>query len=249
MVKVSPALRPKSGFSHFVHLLFTVLLPALVYIFLQWNFVPLALAIILLSKWRMFAVRPRHWWPNIRANAVDITVGVSILIFMTESNSAAMQLAWAAIYGLWLLFIKPRSSTLMVAVQALLGQTAGLMALWMGLSGQPLAALAFGCGVICYMCALHFFTIFEEPYGRLFSHTWGYFGAAIAWVLGHWLLFYGFLAQPTLIISVLGFGLGALYYLEQNDRLSVLLRRQFIFIMIGIIMVVLVFSDWSDKTI
>ena len=250
MVKVAPILRPKSGFSHFIHILFNILLPALVYIFLQWNFVPLALAIILLSKWRMLAVRPRHWWPNIRANAVDIMVGISILVFMVESNTDAMQLAWAVVYGVWLLFIKPRSGTFMVAIQALLGQTAGLMALWLGWGNQLLAVLALLSGVICYMSARHFFTNFDEPYGRLFAHTWGYFGAAIAWVLGHWLLlYYGILAQPTLLISVLGFGLGALYYLEQTDRLSVLLRRQFIFIMVGIIIVVLLFSDWHDNII
>ncbi len=249
MVKVSPILRPKSGFSHFVHLLLTILIPALIYIFLQWNFVPIALSIILLSKWRMLAVRPRHWWPNIRANAVDIMVGISALVFMLESNSNVMKLVWAVVYGLWLLFVKPRSGTLMVALQALIGQTAGLMALWLGWGDQPLTVLVLLSGIICYMSARHFFTNFDEPYGRLFSHTWGYFGAAIAWVLGHWLLFYGVLAQPTLLISVLGFGLGALYYLEQTDRLSVLLRREFVFIMIAIIIVVLLFSDWQDKTI
>lgn len=243
------ALKPKSGFSHFIHLFFTILIPALLYVFLQWNFIPIAFAIIILSKWRMFAVMPRHWWANIRANAVDITVGISILVFMINSNTDAVQLAWAFVYGLWLLLLKPRSGTLMVSLQALIGQTSGLMALWLGWGDKPLAVLVLGSGIICYVSARHFFTNFDEPYAPLFSHAWGYFAASIAWVLGHWLLFYGVLAQPTLLLTVLGFGLGALYYLEHNDRLSLLLRRQFIFIMVAIIAVVLVFSDWGDKTI
>jgi len=245
----SNRLKPKSGFSHFIHLFFTILMPILVYVVLQWHIVPLALAIILLSKWRMFAVRPRHWWPNIRANAVDIIVGISTLVFMVESNGQLMQLAWAGLYGLWLIFLKPRSGTAMVAIQALVAQTAGLMAIWLGWGDKPLVVLVGGTGIICYISARHFFTNFDEPYAPLFSHAWGYFGAALAWVLGHWLVFYGVLAQPTLLLSVIGFGLSALYYLEHSDRLSVLLRRQFIFIMISIIFIVLVFSDWGDKTV
>lgn len=247
-------LKPKSGFSHFIHLLFTLLLPTLVYIFVRLHFVGLALGIILLSKWRMFAVRPRHWWPNIRANAVDIIVGISMLVFITESDlafgaGAAMQMVWTAVYLLWLLLLKPRSGTFMVALQALACQTAGLMALWLAWGDKPSAVLVLGTGIICYVSARHFFSNFDEPYSALFSHTWGYFAAALSWILAHWLLFYGVLAQPTLILSVLGFGLGALYYLEQRDRLSLLLRRQFVFIMIAIVVVVLVFSDWGPKTI
>lgn len=202
---------------------------------------PLALAIILLSKWRMFAVRPRHWWPNIRANGVDIIVGISTLVFMVESTSLAMQVSWAVLYGLWLVFLKPSSGTFMVAVQALTGQTAGLVALWLGWGDKPLFLLVIGTGLVSYIAARHFFANFDEPYAALFSHAWGYFGAALAWILGHWLLFYGIVSQPTLLLTVIGFGVGGLYYLEQKDRLSVLLRRQFLFIMIAIVIVVLYF--------
>ncbi len=253
MSKIASKIKPKSGFSHFIHLTFTVLIPVLVFVFVRLTFVPLALATILLSKWRMFAVRPRHWWPNIRANAVDIIVGVSVLVFMVESGpgqeNGLTKLLWAGAYVLWLLILKPRSGTLMVTMQALVGQTIGLVALWLAWSDKPLAVLVLLTGLICYVSARHFFTNFEESYAPLFAHTWGYFAAALAWVLGHYLLFYGVIAQPTLLLTVLGFGLGALYYLEHSDRLSVLLRRQFIFIMIAIITVVIVFSDWGDKTI
>ncbi len=198
-------------------------------------------------------MRPRHWWPNIRANAVDIIVGLSVLVFMVESgpgqDNGLAKLVWAGVYVLWLLILKPRSGTFMVSIQALTGQTIGLMALWLAWSEKPLVVLVLLSGFICYVSARHFFTNFDEPYAPLFAHTWGYFAAALAWVLGHYLLFYGVVSQPTLLLTVLGFGLGALYYLEQSDRLSALLRRQFIFIMIAIIIVVIVFSDWGDKTI
>ena len=37
-----------------------------------------ALALVILSKWRVIAVRPRFWWANIQANTVDIIVGISV---------------------------------------------------------------------------------------------------------------------------------------------------------------------------
>lgn len=242
-------LKPKSGFAHFLHLFFMVLIPFLVYVFVQWNFVPLALAIILLSKWRTLAVRPRHWWPNIRANAVDIVVGISILVFMVLSSTDAWQLIWAVVYAAWLLLLKPRSDMLSVTAQALVGQTAGLTALWLGWGDRPTIVLIIGTWLVTYVAARHFFTSFDEPHSPLFAHTWAYFSSAVAWILGHWLLFYGLVPQPALLLSVLGFGLGGLYYLENFDRLSVLLRRQIIFIMVAIILVVLAFSSWGDKTI
>lgn len=248
--------KPKSGFAHFIHLLLTILIPVLVFMFVRLTFVPLALATILLSKWRMFAVRPRHWWPNTRANAVDIIVGVSTLVLMVESGpgqeNGMTKLLWAAAYAFWLLALKPRSGTFMVALQALVGQTMGLLALWLAWSDKPLVVLVVLSGAVAYVSARHFFTNFDEPYAPLFAHTWGYFAAALAWVLGHFLIFYpdretGFVAQPVVFLTVLGFGLGALYYLEQADRLSVMLRRQFIFIMFAIIVVVIVLSDWPGE--
>ncbi len=78
---------------------------------------------------------------------------------------------------------------------------------------------------------------------------WGYSAAALVWLLGHWLLFYGFLAQPVLLLTVIGLGSASLYYLEETDRLSILLRRQVVFIMLAVIVVVLIFSDWGDKVV
>src|SRR3984957_302108 len=92
-------LKPAEGFSHVLHLVLVVLLPIVVFIFVRIHFVQLAVAVIILSKWRMFAVRPRYWPANIRANAVDIIVGVSAVIFMSQTSSSLWQLLWAVFYG------------------------------------------------------------------------------------------------------------------------------------------------------
>ena len=204
---------------------------------------------ILLSKWRMFAVRPRYWPANIRANAVDLMVGLSAVIFMAHSSTVTWQFVWALSYGLWLIFIKPGSSILKVSIQAAVAQLVAFMALFLAWGDASLIVLVAASWLISYLTARHFFTSFDEPHSPLYSHTWGYFSAALVWILGHWLLFYGFLAQPTLLLTVIGYSLTTLYYLDQTDRLSTLLRRQFIFIMVAIVIVVLVFSDWGDKAI
>jgi len=242
-------IKPANGFSKVVYIIFNILLPLVVFSLVRIDFVQLALALILLSKWRMFAVRPRFWITNVRANAVDIIAGVSFLLFMINSSSQLLQLACTALYIAWLVVLKPASSPLMVSLQALVGLTAGLMGLFVGWGNGPLYGLVLATGLICYLCAHHFFDSFDEPYARLLSYMWGYLGAALVWVLGHWLLYYGIIAQPVLLLVALGFGLATLYYLDHHDRLSKGLRRQFVFIMLAVVAIVIVFSDWGDKIV
>lgn len=250
MRRVTSKIKPKSGFSYFFHLFFTALIPILMYVFVRVELVPLALLIILLGKWRVFAVQPRHWWPNIRANGVDILVGVASLGFMVETSSVGLQAAIAAVYGLWLLLLKPRSDALSVSLQALIAQSSALVALFLLWDSQPLGLLVVSAGMISYLCARHFFTNFDEPHTPLYAHVWGYFTASLTWVLGHWLLFYAdIVAQPAVMATVLGFGIAALYYLERNDRLSKLLQRQILFIILAITVVIVIFTDWGDRTI
>lgn len=243
-------LKPANGFSYFLHLGLLVILPAAVFILVRLGFVQLALSMIVLSKWRMFAVRPRFWPANIRANAVDLMVGLSIVLFMSHSVSNPwLQLGWAVLYAVWLIAVKPASGLLMTSVQALIGQLCGLMALYLVWASGPLYGLTLATGLICFLSARHFLDSFDEPYARMLAYFWAYFGAALAWLLSHWLLFYGVIAQPTLLLLTLGYGLAVLYYLDHHDRLSQAVRRQFIFIMIAIILVVITFSDWGDKVV
>ncbi|MDB5185469.1 MAG: hypothetical protein JWN38_1277 [Candidatus Saccharibacteria bacterium] len=242
--------KPTSGFSNLFHIALLVILPVLVFVLVRLEFVQLALSVVVLSKWRMLAVRPRFWAANVRANAVDIIVGISIVLFMVENaNSAAIQLLFVVLYGSWLIYVKPASGLFATSVQASIGQLCGLMALYVVWPDGPLYGLTVITGLICFLAARHFFDAFNETYARLLSYLWGYFGAALAWILGHWLLFYGFVAQPALLLSALGYGLASLYYLDHKDRLSIGVRRQFIFIMLAIVAVVLVFSDWGTNIV
>lgn len=219
------------------------------FVFVRLDFAAIALALVILSKWRIFAVRPRFWAANIRANAVDLMVGISIVLFMTHSGSLIIQAFWTVMYALWLLFIKPRRETFMIMMQAFIAQFVALSALYLVWTDGPAIGLTLGTGLICFLSARHFFDCFDEPYARMLSYVWGYFGAALGWLLSHWLLFYLVIAQPTLLLSTIGYGLAVLYYLDHTDRLSKGVRQQFIFVMLAIVVVVLAFSDWGDQVI
>lgn len=242
-------IKPKKGVAHVLHIGFNLLLATLVYIFVRIDIVPIAFLLVILSKWRMFAVKPRHWAANIRANGVDLMVGISVVIFMTNSGTQMWQLIWALLYVVWLTLIKPRSDVLSVSAQALIGQLAALTALFVAFGDVASVWLVLGVWTICYAAARHFLTSFDEPYARMFAHIWAYFSAALMWVLSHWLLFYGPIAQLTILLGVIGFSLATLYYLDETDKLSTFYRRQILFIMLTVITIVILLADWQDKTI
>jgi len=172
-------IKPASGFSHLAHVGLNILLALLVFALVRIDFIQLALALILLSKWRMFAVRARFWPANIRANSVDIIVSVSLLLFMVHGGSQWLQLAWMAAYVVWLVGIKPASSGLMVSLQALISLLFGLTALFVGWGDGALYWLVLISALICYLSARHFFDSFDEPYAKLLSYLWAYFGAGL----------------------------------------------------------------------
>lgn len=240
MKQLIAKIKPAIGFAQLIRIGLNMLLPLLIFVLVRIEFVQLAFVLILLSKWRMFAVRPRFWLANIRANAVDIIVSLSILLFMVDSGSPSVQLLWAVGYAVWLTLIKPMSSTFMISLQATFGLLFGLSAVFIGLGGAPLYVLVLFSGLVCYLAARHFFDSFDEPYAKLLSYAWAYFGAALTWVLSHWLLFYGngLVAQPTLILVALGYCLAALYYLDHYDKLSKLVRVEIVAITAVIVLAI-----------
>lgn len=249
MKRVTDKIKPVSGFSHIFHLLLTVVLPLTVYVLIRLNLVPLAIILVVLSKWRIVSVRPRYWLPLIRANAVDLIVGIATIIFMVNTSSALIQLIWAVAYAMWLVLIKPSSSIFGISVQAFVAFLYGLIAVYLEWGGSTVAILMIMTWLVCYSVARHFFSSFNETHAAFLSNAWALFGAALSWVLSFWLLYYQAFSQVTLLLIVLGFGLATLYYLEQTDRLSTLLRRQIVFVMIAVVIITLVFSDWGDKII
>lgn len=245
--KLIHKIRPVRGFAHIFHVGFVAILPLIVFTLVRLELIGVALAVILLSKWRIFAVRPHHWPAHFRTNAVDVIFSLSMLAFMASTTAMSLQLLWVLVYEIWILYIKPGSSPFMVSAQALIAQAVGLTALFVAWEDASLAALIISTAAILYFSSRHFFNSFEEPAYNAYSWTWSLFGASLAWILGHWLLFYGPVAQLALLLTILGYGLAALYYLSETDKLSRPLQRQVVFIMIALVGVILNFSDWGSN--
>lgn len=239
----------KRGLAPFLHIVLTAILPLIIYVLVRLEFAAIAIVVVLLSKWRMFSVKARHWPANIRSNAVDIIVGLSIVIFVSLSGTQALKFVWVVGYTVWLLFIKPKSTPLLVGIQALIAQTMALVAIFLIWNEVSETGLTFAVWGVTYLSARHFLGAFDEAMARASAYVWAFFCASLTWLTSHWLIYYKVISQPALIITVIGYGLAAMYYLQHTDRLKKNVQRQFVMIMVAIILFVLVYSNWNGDVI
>jgi hypothetical protein len=242
-------INPTSRVATLLHMIYLLLLPLLMLVLVRAKFVEAAVAVIILSKWRMFSVRPRYWVANVRANLVDIVVGVSVVVFMAHSTRVQWLLVWAALYSMWLLFIKPRSDNASIGLQAFISQGLGLTALFNNYSATPQVLIVFTTWLICFGAARHFLATSEDETNRPLAHLWAVFASEMGLILGHWNIVYGgFLPQVVLIISTIGYTLGVGYYIHRTRGINSGLRKQLMAITVVVLLMVVVLSDWQSKT-
>ncbi len=212
-----------------------------------------AFALILLSKWRILAVRPRFWFKNIQSNLVDAIVGLSVVVFLHAASGAlAVQLGITVFFAAWLLFIKPRSKRNYVVLQAGAALFLGTNALFMVSSDWPATIVVLAMWVLGYATARHTLSHYRESDRTLFSMIWGIIVAELGWLGYHWAFAYnlpGFsgidLSQTALIVLVLGFlaskAYDSYYHNEGMIRRSdILLPTIF---SVSVVVVVLVFFN------
>ena len=103
----------------------------------------LGLILVLVSIWRVFAVRARFLWLNIKSNLVDIIVGVSVVLlaYYAGPNFLPIDFILMAVYSLWLLVIKPLSSENATLIQS-------LFAVFLGISAASIATAELNSIVI-----------------------------------------------------------------------------------------------------
>jgi hypothetical protein len=199
-----------------------------------------AILLVLLSKWRIFAVRPRYWWVNLQSNMVDIIVSVSIVLAMytvnaTSALSEGIQLlllvAITLLYIGWLLFIKPRSKRVYICIQAAAAILLGSAALFTISFDWPVSVVVIGMWLIGYTAARHVLSSYDEETHALFlSLAWGLVIAEIAWVSYHWAIAYPLpivsslmlpqVAIVTTLLSFLAFKVYDSFYHHAKIRMS-----------------------------
>lgn len=177
-----------------------------------------ALGLILLSKWRVFAVRSRYWAANIRANLIDTIVGVSVVVLLYSSNgSLTTQLSLTALYIAWLLFLKPKSKRAYVAAQAMGGLIFGIGAIVQVSPDLPSSVVVVASWLVGYAAARHVLGVQHETHINFLSLIWGFVVAEIMWLAYHFTISYPIinspllLAQVTIFITVMSFSAERIY--------------------------------------
>lgn len=174
----------------------------------------LAYLLILLSKWRVFAVRPRFWWANIKANLLDFLLGLSVVTMVWQAHETIwLQIVIAFLYGLWLILIKPRSGQMAILTQAGIAQFMAITALYSVSYDWPAWLVVVGMWLIGYISAQHVLSSYEDSDVTLLSLVWGLIVAELGWLAYSWTFAYSIpyigtafqIPQIAIIITLLGY--------------------------------------------
>ncbi len=177
-----------------------VLSTALTVISGNWIF---SVLLVLLSKWRAVAVRPRYWALNIKSNLVDFTVGISmaLLVFLAGTDGLnAWHLILTAIYIIWLVVIKPRSETIMTETQALFAVFFGSFTASLFMTNINPVFGVIVCFIIGYGASRHVLTQGEEHDYTLATFIFGLMLAELYCIFYHCSIVYAFGSLGTTIV-------------------------------------------------
>ncbi len=183
--------------------------------------------LVLVSKWRMFAVRSRYLFLNLKSNLVDLIVGFSFVFLGYFAGSELVPGHWilAGLYVIWLLFVKPKTKAGWNVVQAIcaviLGTSAAVIAsahfnpVW-------LVILEF---IIGYAAARHVLVQNDSAgYDGFAALIYGVMFAEIALVSHYWLIVYSFekvglmVPQLAVVLGIVSFLTAQLYgQVEKRD--------------------------------
>ena len=173
----------------------------------------LGILLVLLSKWRIFAVRARYLWINIKSNLVDIIVGLSVVLLTYYAGAAFLPVDFILMifYCVWLLVIKPWSSELAAMVQSLIAVFLGMSAtaiMAANLNSIVIVLLAFLVG---YAASRHVLAQSNDRDFTLTTLVCGLMFAEIAWLCQSWSIVYTFgstgirIPQIAIILTIFAF--------------------------------------------
>lgn len=176
--------------------------------------------LVLVSKWRMFAVRPRYLLLNLKSNLVDLIVGFSFVLLGYFSGSEILPVHYllAIGYTVWLIFVKPRTSknwTMFQAIVAIFLGTSAAVILCSDLNSALLVAIEF---IIGYAAARHILVQNNNSLENGFpALLLGVIFAEISLFLHSWLIVYTFidfgliLPQLSIVLTLVAFMLEKVY--------------------------------------
>lgn len=167
-----------------------------------------AFGLVLLSKWRVLAVRPRYWFANIQGDLISLIVGISFVVMLYNINSAEItsgaglvtQILLTLLYIAWLVFLRPQAKRKYIVAQAAVALFFGISTIYSIGFGWPASLVVLLVWLVGYSSARHVLNSYdEETHSLTLSIAWGLLLAEIGWLAYHWTIAY----KLPIITSVL----------------------------------------------
>lgn len=171
----------------------------------------IGLILVVISKWRIFAVNHRYWLLNIRSSLVDFIVGVSfvLLAYAAGTTMLPVHIALMIAYAVWLILIKPRSSLNSNILQAIIAVLLGTTTASIFAAITDSAVLVAASFLIGFAASNHVLVQNGDHDAAFISSVCGLVFAEISWLSYSWLIIYTIgntgicLSQLSLILAVL----------------------------------------------
>lgn len=214
MVDYVLARKSRNIASNLVHIFLNVLLGVGAVLITVLSASPvLGLLLVLVSKWRMLAVRGRYLWPNIKSNLVDLIVGASVVLLTYYAGGSVLLVDFilAIFYCVWLLFIKPMSSEKATLVQSLVAVFLGMSAAAILSANTDPIVIVLLAFLIGYAASRHVLIQSSEKDFTFTTPVCGLVFAEIAWLCQSWAIIYTFgasgirIPQVALILTIFAF--------------------------------------------
>ena len=200
--------------SNAVHVFLNILLGVLSVLVTVFSGAPwLGVLMVAVSKWRIFAVRRRYLWLNIKSNLVDLIVGLSVVLLAYYAGSTLLPVHFLlmAIYVVWLLIIKPMSSETANLVQSLVAVFLGVSTTTM-ISANANSIVAVGLAfLVGYAASRHVLAQSSSRDYTLTTLVCGLVFAEVAWLCNSWGIVYTFgetgirIPQVAIILTIFAF--------------------------------------------
>lgn len=173
----------------------------------------LGIILVLMSKWRVFAVRSRYIWINIKSNLVDMIVGLSIVLlsYFAGSSLLPVHVILMMVYVVWLLFIKPMSTEAGYLTQSLFAVFLGISASTIMTAEVNSAVTVLLAFLIGYAASRHVLVQTESENFVLTTLASGLVFAEISWLCHSWAIIYSFgasgitIPQSAIILTIFAF--------------------------------------------
>lgn len=191
--------RRRTLFSNILHAILNISVAITAVVIIQFTeSLFLALLIVLISKWRVFAVRPRYWFANVQSNLVDYIVNISLVILMylahisnviTIEKNIVLSV-YFVFYVTWLLYIKPRSKRSYMALQSGVALFLGVSALYSVGYDWWASLIVIFMWLIGYGTSRHILSSYDESKITMLALIFAFIFAELGWVVYQWTVAY-----------------------------------------------------------